>query len=284
MKNGYPMQWGVAFCILLAGCGAGTESDADTQQAGAIEQADVSLDKPEAETTADPNIDENAVALLKEMTSKVAGLQEFMVTLETGFDVLQPTGQKLEFGSRRTATIRRPDRARFTYEERSGVTGELVFDGTDIYAYEREQNVYATIEQPGDIDTSIDLVTMELGIPVPVSDFFAADPGVALAAGVLEARDMGSSTINNQPGRQIALRKPGVDYQIWISDATKLPMRTVITYYEEPGQPQFWAQFLSWETTLVNSDAAFEFSPPEGSERIRFGVFDTPEDAGEEAP
>ncbi len=142
MKNGYPMQWGFAFCILLAGCGAGTESDADTQQAGAIEQADVSLDKSEAETTTiDPNIDENAVALLKEMTSKVAGLSAFKVTLETGFDVLQPTGQKLEFGSRRTATIRRPDRAHFTYEERSGVAGELVFDGTDIYAYEREQNL-----------------------------------------------------------------------------------------------------------------------------------------------
>jgi hypothetical protein len=210
-------------------------------------------------------------------------LPEFSVTLETGFDVLQPSGQKLEFGSRRTATIRRPDRARFTFLERTGVEGELIFDGTMIYAYDAQQNVYAEVEQPGDIDASLDLVTVELGIPVPVSDFFAADPAPALAADVLEAKNLGLSTIDNQLGRQVALRKPGADYQIWINEATSLPIRVVITYLDEPGQPQFWAQFLSWNIDQSASNG-FEFSPPEGAERIRFAVFDSSQDVGEVTP
>ncbi len=288
MKNSYAMCVTLIFCVLLAGCGAETSSnarpDAAAEQAGAIEQTNTPAEVDTAPEMGAAAIDGSVVALLKQMTRSVAGLQEFAVTLETGFDVLQPNGQKLEFGSRQTATIRRPDHARFTYQQRSGVAGELVFDGSAIWAYERNQNVFAMIEQPGDIDASLDLVTIELGIPVPISDFFAKDPSIALAADVLEAQDLGNSTIDNQPARHIALRKPGVDYQIWISDATLLPVRVVITYHDEPGQPQFWAQFLNWETETTNSDAVFVFSPPEGAGSIRFATFDTSESAEDEAP
>ncbi|MGI9327050.1 MAG: DUF2092 domain-containing protein [Pseudomonadales bacterium] len=284
MKIRYPLRWGL-LCMLLAGCGPGAESsaqmDAEPQQAAGLEQTDGAVEAQS--TSAAGEIEENAVTLLKQMTSKVASLPQFALTMETGFDVLQPSGQKVEFGSRRTAAILRPDRARLTFEARSGLAGELVFDGTNINAYDREQNVYASVAQPGDIDAAIDLVTGELGISVPASDFFAADPSIALAAGVTEARDLGPSTIDGQPGHHIALRKPGVDYQIWINEATSLPVRVVITYHEEPGQPQFWAQFLQWETAPTGSDAAFEFSPPEGSERIRFGLFDASAEASEEA-
>lgn len=288
MKDSYALCGAWSLCVLLAGCGAETSSnaqpDAAAEQTGAIEQTDTPAETDTPLEMDAAVIDDGVVALLKQMTSKVAGLQEFAVTLETGFDVLQPNGQKLEFGSRRTATIRRPDHARFTYQQRSGVAGELVFDGSAIWAYERDQNVYATIEQPGDIDASLDLVTIELGIPVPASDFFAKDPSIALAADVLEAQDLGTSTIDNQPARHIALRKPGVDYQIWISDATLLPVRVVITYHDEPGQPQFWARFLNWETAPTNGDAVFAFSPPEGAESIRFATFDTSESAEEAVP
>jgi hypothetical protein len=284
MKQLYTLRW-VLMSALLAGCGV--ESQSNVEQAPAT-QAGAAVEAPRAATYAEQaepvlgQIDESAVAILKEMAGNVAGLQAFTLTLESGFDVLQESGQKFEFGSRRTATILRPDRARFTYEERTGAAGQLTFDGSAITAYEPEQNVFATIEQPGDIDASIDMVTVELGIPVPVSDFFAADPGAALADGVLEARDLGASTLDQQPGRHIALRKPSVDYQIWINESTKLPIRVVITYHEEPGQPQFWAQFLSWDTATGISEDSFEFSPPDGAERIRFGVFDTSEDSGGE--
>jgi hypothetical protein len=284
----------LATCVTLVACGAdpaptpipdsASRTDVSALEASAAPQAPAAVTN--APETGPDVIDDSAVAVLKKMTSAVAALPEFKLTMETGFDVLQPNGEKLEFGSRRTANIRRPDRARMRYEKRSGEGGELVFDGSNIWAYQREENAYATIAQPGDIDATLDFVTLELGIPVPASDFFAKDPSITLATDVLAARDLGPSTIGEQPARHIALRKPGVNYQIWVSDADALPLRMVITYNEEPGQPQFWVQFLNWDTAPTNPENAFAFKPPEGAERIRFATFDTSmtEIAGGDAP
>jgi hypothetical protein len=267
-------------CLAMASCGAEPDPalNSSAGPGGGAPEDTAELQAPglasEPEIAPDV-IDDSAVALLKQMTSTVAALQQFELTLETGFDVLQPDGEKLEFGSRRTAKIRRPDRAHFSYHKRTGEGGELVFDGVNIWAYQPDENAYATIAQPGDIDATLDFVTVELGIPVPVSDFYAADPSIALATDVLAARDLGPSAIGGHPARQIALRKPGVSYQVWISDVSFLPLRLVITYQDEPGQPQFWAQFLDWNTAPAHPDSVFEFQPPEGAERIRFATYDS---------
>jgi hypothetical protein len=132
----------LAACFTLVACGAepdptpipdsASRSDVSAPEASAAPQA------PAAVTTAPETgpdvIDDSAVAVLKKMTSAVAALPAFKLTMEMGFDVLQPNGEKLEFGSRRTANIRRPDLARLRYEKRSGEGGELVFDGSNVWA------------------------------------------------------------------------------------------------------------------------------------------------------
>jgi len=49
-----------------------------------------------------------------------------------------------------------------------------------------------------------------------------------------------------------------------------LPRRVVITYKEEPGQPQFWGDLSSWNLAPELSDTLFTFTPPEGADRIQF--------------
>jgi hypothetical protein len=49
-----------------------------------------------------------------------------------------------------------------------------------------------------------------------------------------------------------------------------LPRRIVITYKDEPGQPQFWADASNWNLAPEISDALFEFTPPSGADRIEF--------------
>jgi hypothetical protein len=282
----------LAACLSLAACGserggepqsvAGAQIGTGDTSTGAPVETALATDSGTVESAAG-EIDEEAVAVLKRMTDTLAALDEFSLTMETGFDVTQPNGEKLEFGSLRTASVRRPDSAHFSFAKRSGEGGELVFDGTDIWAYDRRDNVYATIPQPGDIDAALDFATTDLGIPVPVSDFFTADPSISLASGVLAARDLGPSTIGGRAGRHIALRKPGVNYQIWVSDEDSLPTRFVITYTEDPGQPQFWAQFTGWETQPAGHDLSFRFAPPEGAERIQFATYDSSDVLQEEA-
>jgi hypothetical protein len=44
----------------------------------------------------------------------------------------------------------------------------------------------------------------------------------------------------------------------------------MITYKDENGQPQFWADFCKWDLAPDVSDALFAFTPPNGAERIQF--------------
>lgn len=115
--------------LSLMACGSdsgrGVGSTDTVQQGAEVTVAET----PAAENPVEPavgeageagEIDEQAVAVLRQMTSTLASLQVFSVSMETGFDVTQPDGEKLEFGSRRSASISRPDKAHFRFRKRSG--------------------------------------------------------------------------------------------------------------------------------------------------------------------
>ena len=55
----------------------------------------------------------------------------FGVIAEMGFDVVQDTGQKFEYGAKRSALIRRPNQARIEFKRRDGVKGVMVLDGKE---------------------------------------------------------------------------------------------------------------------------------------------------------
>ena len=63
----------------------------------------------------------------------------------------------------------------------------------------------------------------------------------------------------------------GVDFQVWVAQGSQpLPRRIVITYKEETGQPQFWADLSNWNLAPEVSDTLFTFTPPDGADRIQF--------------
>ena len=47
-------------------------------------------------------------------------------------------------------------------------------------------------------------------------------------------------------------------------------MRVVLTYVDEPGQPQYRADFEDWQTEISGGPDAFRFSPPKDARRIVF--------------
>ena len=76
---------------------------------------------------------------------------------------------------------------------------------------------------------------------------------------------MGASTDH------VALRKPDVDIQLWITHGDKpLIRRVVVTYRDAPGQPQFRADLSDWNFSPDASDARFAFHAPKDAEKIPF--------------
>ncbi len=54
-----------------------------------------------------------------------------------------------------------------------------------------------------------------------------------------------------------------VDFQVWIADGdAPLPRRIVMTYKNDPGQPQFSADFVDWDMKPRISQQTFAFELP----------------------
>ena len=87
------------------------------------------------------------------------------------------------------------------------------------------------------------------------------------------------------PGtHHISARTSTVDFQVWIADGERpLPLRIVLTYKTEPGQPQFRAQFLDWDEKSAAPADAFVFKPPADAKKIVFSV-QAPPAGGAPAP
>ena len=221
-------------------------------------------------------IEEQVLEILTRSNDYLAKLKQFRVTAEFGFDVLQETGQKIEFGSHQDVTVQRPDRLRVDFSRRDGVHGSVVYDGKEVVLFNPEHVVYAKAPFKGEIDAVLDFLAEELQRPVPLRDFFASDPNDALVGKIASGLYVGEATIGGVLCDHLAMRNDNVDFQLWIAQGDEpLPRRVVITHKNEEGQPQFWGQFLKWETSPEISVGVFSYTPPEGSERIPFATLDS---------
>ena len=101
--------------------------------------------------------------ILMRMADFLAGAQRFSVSVRGGYDAVQKSGQKIEFGDMRTVTLSRPDRLRMEGERSDGAKSLTVFDGKDIVLIDETSNVYATAPQPGGLDDTFFHFVRDLG-------------------------------------------------------------------------------------------------------------------------
>ena len=185
---------------------------------------------------ANPEIDEQAMAVLKRMTAFLAQAPRFSVTVDTGFDVVQDSGQKIEFGETRQMVLRRPDRLRIDVTKRDGSKGGMLFDGKDIAVFNTKENVYATVASPGTVDDAIAYFLTDLDMRLPLADWLDSQFATRLPERVRAAIYVEPSQIAGVPCDHLALRGDEADLQLWVAQgAQPLPRRLVITYKREDG-------------------------------------------------
>lgn len=248
--------------MILGGAGSGShaaEGDAKAAPHG---------ETPAAASTA-PDVAPDALAILTKMATTLSEAPKLGVTIESGYDSVQPSGLKVEFGETRTVTVRRPDRIRIDTVTREGDRRGLRFDGTTIGVFDVEQKVYATAEKPGTIDEALSYFIDRLGMPVPLSELFASNFPKFMRN--LQALDLvGEETLGGVRTDHLVGSTRNVDYQVWVAHDTALPQRLILTYKRDDGAPQRWAEFSKWSRSPDVGDAVFAFTPPKGSEKIPF--------------
>jgi hypothetical protein len=218
-----------------------------------------------------PELDAQAMAILTRMTDYLSQAQRFSVAADMGFDVVQDSGQKIEFGETRKIVVRRPDHARIDITKRDGATGGFRFDGREIAFFNTTEKVYATAAKAGTLDEAIAYFIDDLDMRFPLAEMLSSNLAERLPQRVRAADYVEPSSIAGVSCDHLAFRGDLADLQLWIAQGQQpLPRRLVITYKHAEGQPQFWAQFGDWNLSPEVPDSLFVFTPPEGAVKIAF--------------
>ena len=214
---------------------------------------------------------EEAKAILMHMADYMSKLTSFSVDVRDNYDSYQKTGQKIDFGETRKITVVRPDRLRIEVEESDGDKQLLIFDGKDLTLSSSPANVYAQTPKPGTIDDAIVFFVRDLHMRLPFAAMLVSDASAEIARRTIRLDYVEKTGIYGAPAHHLAGRTDTVDYQVWVADGNKpLPLRLVLTYPKEKGQPQFRAQFSDWNLSPQVTDGTFAFTAPPGAKKIAF--------------
>ena len=217
-------------------------------------------------------LSKEALEILVHMTDFIAAAPAFTMIGNGGNEERQEDGQLLEFGGHITLAIQRPSRANLRIDMRNSTNVTLVLDGKAISVYSVKDNmyVYDTTRQPGDINTSLDHLAAQFGVPRQLGFFLSEDFTASLSRAKSGYR-VGESTIAGVACDHLALRNEKLDVQIWIEKGDEpFPRRIVITHKELQGQPRVWVDFTEWDFSPELSGRIFTHSPPQDAERVDF--------------
>ncbi len=237
--------------------------------------ADPAPAQPPAVSAEDGEIDDDAVALLERLGAFLAAQPRFSFEAELAYEVVQADGQKLEFGSFRRYTVRRPEHLRIDERRRSGGARELYFDGDLLTVWIPDEKAYARakLTKRRDLDETIDLVRGALDLQVPLGDLLRSAPLARIKETMITAYVVGRENLGGVACDHVAWRSDEIDAEVWIAVGERpLPQRLVIQYRVLDGQPRFSAQFASWSLEPDVAEATFRFAPPNDAERVRFSV------------
>jgi hypothetical protein len=217
-----------------------------------------------------PGIEAKADKILKDMCSYVGGLQQFSIEVESVFEIVLGSGQKVQFCSQGDVRLKRPNKLRV---DRKGQFADVAFyyDGKSVTVFAKRKGYYATTPAPATLDETFDTARDDFGLVAPAADLFYSDAYDGLIKQAERGFFVGKNDVNGVMCNHLAFRGKSTDWQVWIQDGPKpLPMRYVLTAAGTPGAPQFEVSIRKWDTSPGLDDAGFRFVPAAGVHKIEF--------------
>lgn len=212
-------------------------------------------------------IEPRAEELLKKMSSLLARTQRFALEAEETFDEVDDDSPRVALTNVRRIAVVRPNRAA------ADATGDTLdraawYDGKTLTLLDKAHNTYATLPAPDSIDKALEELAERFGVELPLADLLYADPFAVLTEGVTYGRYLGIHLAGGVPCHHLVFAQETIEWQIWIDAGQEpLPRKLVISYVDEPGEPQYTAIFRKWKLDLDLPDALFRFEAPEGAVR-----------------
>jgi hypothetical protein len=213
-----------------------------------------------------------AERLLKELGAYIGSAEAFVFHADVSFDHVLPSGQKLQFSAVEEVVLERPNGL---YVEWNGDLGARRFwyDGKSVTLYDPATPFYAGAAAPATIDAMLNELVPKLDFVPPLSDFLYRNPYATVRGNIQYGFDLGPNDVNGQTCRTLAFVGKDIDWQIWIANGPQpTPCKLVITYKNEPSQPQFTAVFGDWDFAPRIDKAVFTPELPPGTQKIPFAT------------
>lgn len=256
----------IVFPLALAWMAGATPSSAIAgQEQAAPAAADIAGVQEQAPA---PNA---AEVLLLAMADTLGQARAFSVHMRTGYDAVQPTGQKIEYVESRDVLVRRPDKLRIDSTSSEGDKDLLVFDGKGLTVSTPKEKVYAQADKPGTLDEAVRYYRRDLGMRLPLAAMLLTTLRGELERRMESADYVETAAMCDGKYDHVAAVGHDIDMQVWIArKGPPLPKRIVLTYKHATGEPQFWADFSDWDLSPWAWNSKFEFHPPKDTRRIAF--------------
>lgn len=198
----------------------------------------------------------------------LAKLPHFALEAEETFDEIPDGELRRQLTNLRRVAVERPNHLA------ADATGDTLnraawYDGRTLVVLDKEHNVYAAMEMPGTIDATLDKLTDEYGVVLPLADLLYSDPYAVLMEGVTYGRYLGIHQAAGVPCHHLAFSQQEIEWQIWIDAGDKpLPRKLAISYVQEAGEPQYSATLRRWNLESKAPEGLFTFEAPEGAQKV----------------
>jgi hypothetical protein len=223
-----------------------------------------------AANAAAPAVAPQADRLIREMSAYLGSANEFTFHADVTFDHVLPSDQKLQFSAAEEVVLKRPGGL---YVEWSGDLGSRQFwyDGKSVTLYDPAMPFYASDTASPELDTMLEQLVPKLNFSPPLADLLYRDPYKTVRGNIQYGFDLGQGDVNGRNCRALAFVEKDIDWQIWIENGPQpTPCKLVITYKNQPSQPQFTTVFSDWDFTPRIDQAVFTPELPTGTEKIPF--------------
>lgn len=251
-------------CLAVAamaglGCGpnvdTGSRGDADKPGAAAVKGGSGAID---------PRAD----AALRKMSATLAKAKTFQVHSTATVDERLDSGQMAQFSRDSVITVGRPDRMQADVR-RGAESYRFWYQGKDLTVLDVRRDMYAVIQTPDRIDQMLDLLADEYGIVVPLDDLLYPDPYEGLVERVQSGDYVDQQEIGGRLCDHLLFTQENVDWQIWIDTSEQaVPRKVVITYKDDPEQPQYEAVLDEWKLDLKVDPSQFAAKTPQSARRV----------------
>ena len=251
----------LAAAVLLGGVGTAVAQDNPLPQ-DASEQA---------------TKDQRALDMLKSMSDTLASARTLSFKARGLVPFTAPTGQYISLFASSRVVMQRPDKL-FVESRGDLFPSDIYYDGKTLTAVGVDKNFYAQREAPGaTIDSIIQREQPGSDTLAPFVELLVSDPYAVFAKDVASALLVGQSMIGGLKTDHLAFTGKGIDWEVWIGTADKLPRLMVVSYREGERQPTFTVEFSDWNIDAPAPARTFNAAIPKDAVKLEFKLHGLPQ-------